>query len=446
MPVPPAGAPKRTRGLLLTAAAAALLAGSVLLALARVAHLGTLGNLRLGASAAAMSDFQSTVYFPSRAFAEGANPYHAETYLADYPAPEPVRLYPPAMLLVSQPFGALPLEVAVLVQAVLTFALSGVLAYVSLRLARLPATAAAVMLVWAVILISRPGQWNLLQGQTTLWVVLGTYAAVAARRDGSAFAALGLTLAMLKPNFGLPVAALMLARGHIRAVALGGVTTVVLNLAALLPLVERAGGIGPFLSHFFSGTERLQAAAEHGSEFMVFRIDAGGLAAQFFSGHLPLAPSLLLTLGIVGAVALVMRRRPVVDGERPDIAMAGLLCCTVLVSIYHIGYDLLLLTWPAVGLMHLLWASRGRAPVRRWAQAALLAILALNYASTFSVIHALRAEGALLTLLLSLNGGALLGLFALYVLETIPGRNRLPAGTFIQLDTGHGIPQAQTRE
>jgi HAMP domain-containing protein len=81
---------------------------------------------------------------------------------------------------------------------------------------------------------------------------------------------------------------------------------VVLNLAALLPRVERAGGIGPFLSHCFSGTERLQAAAEHGSEFTVFRIDAGGLAAQFFGGHLPLAPSLLLTLGIVGAVFLLL--------------------------------------------------------------------------------------------------------------------------------------------
>lgn len=443
---PAGGAPSRGREGLLTAAAAVLLVGSILLALARVTHLGTLGDLRLSASAAAMDDFQSTVYFPARAFADGANPYHAEAYLKRYPAPEPVRLYPPAMLLVSQPFSALPLGVAMWVQAVLSFVLSGVLAYVSLRLARLPATPAAVMLVWAVILISRPGQWNLLQGQATLWMVLGTYAAFTARRDGSALAALGLTLVMLKPNFGLPVAVLMLARGHIRAVVLGGVTTVVLNLAAMLPLIERAGGLGPFLSHFFSGTARLREAASRGSEFTVFRIDAGGLAAQFFGGHLPLAPSLLLTFGIVGAVAVVVRRRLEVDRARPDMTTAGLLCCTVLVSIYHIGYDLLLLTWPAVAVMHLVWTSPGRAPVWCWAQATLLGILALNYASTFSVIQALQAEGPLLTLLLSLNGAALLGLFGLYLLAASPGRSRLPAGALIQLDPRHGVPQAQAGE
>jgi Glycosyltransferase family 87 len=428
----------RGRSVLLTTGAAFLLVASVLLALARVTSLGSLGDLRLDASASAMSDFRSTIYYPAKAFADGANPYDAKAYLAKYPAPEPLRLYPPGMLLVSLPFAAVPVETAIRIQALLTLLLSGVLAYVSLRLARVRPRPWMVLLIWAIILVSRPGQWNLLQGQATLWVVLGCYAALSLPRRSFLLAGLGLAVAFLKPNFGIPVAALMLARGQLAGAGLGVVIAGVMNLGVLAELAQRAGGLSQLVALLTTGADRLQGPAGRASEFAVFRVDAGGLVTQLLGGHLGLLPSLALGAALVGLVFLLRRtNEDSVQASPPDAAMAGVLCCAVLVSIYHIGYDLLLLAWPFTALVSATWSTPGSRTLRRWALLGLLALLAGNYASTFSVIAALNASGVGLLVLTSLNGVALLALFGLYLREaTNPSPVLEPAKVGIRFPRG----------
>lgn len=60
----------------------------------------------------------------------------------------------------------------------LTVALTTLLAYVSLRFNNVKASGTNVLLVATLIVLSRPGQWNLLLGQVTLQVVLASYAAL----------------------------------------------------------------------------------------------------------------------------------------------------------------------------------------------------------------------------------------------------------------------------
>lgn len=420
----------RSRSLLATGAAATLLVGAILVALLRVTSLGSVGGVRLGATSA-MSDFKSTVYYPARAYADGVNPYDAEQYLARYPAPEPVRLYPPAMFLVFRPFAALPLEAAMRLQAVLTLVLSGLLAYVSLRLARVPASPAAVLLVWGLVLLSRPGQWNLLQGQITLLVVLGVYAALASGRASPMIAGAGLALSLLKPNFGLPVAALMLARGNYAGLAIGGGLAGILNLAAVASLAEQTGGLYEFGRLFLGTGDQLRFSAKLGTELSVFRVDGAGLITRLFGVPLGAVASLLTAAVILGLVMAGLRRRRqslAADGP-PDGALAGLLCCAVLISMYHIGYDLLLLTWPFVALVKDLRTSPRLEPARRWIQAGLLALLAFNYVTTFSVLGALEAERVLFLIVASLNGAALAGLFGLYLWDLMAPRPVIARGS-----------------
>ena len=420
----------RGRSVLMTGAAAALLAAAALFALLRVTSLGSIGELRLGAGSPVMTDFKSTVYYPAKAYADGINPYDAQQYLTRYPAPEPLRLYPPATLLVFRPFAWLPLDTAMAVQACLTLLLSGVLAYVSLRLARLPTSAAAVLLVWGLILLSRPGQWNLLQGQMTLLIVLGVYAAFAAGRISPVVAGIGLALSLLKPNFGLPTAALMLARGHYRGAAIGIALTAVLNLVTVASLATQSGGLFEFGRLFLGTGDQLRFGARLGTELNVFRVDGVGFITRLLGVRLGVVASLLAAALFLGLVAALLRRRqdPLASDRQPDSAVAGLLCCGVLIGMYHIGYDLLLLTWPCLALVKDLRGSPHVLPARRWVQAGLLGLLAFNYVTTFAVLGALHAEGALFWIVASLNGAALTALFALYLWDVLAARPSMAAG------------------
>jgi hypothetical protein len=147
-------------------------------------------------------------------------------------------------------------------------------------------------------------------------------------------------------------------------------------------------------------------------------VDAGELPSQLFGWYLGLGLSLVLGAGLI-VLAWMLLRRKNARGKTspPDAVTAGVLCCTVLASFYHIGYDLLLLAWPFAALASLVWAAPRSAPLHRWLQLGLFALLAGNYASTFSVINALQATGVTLKLLMSLNGLALLALLGLYLYE-----------------------------
>src|SRR5690349_18479118 len=52
-----------------------------------------------------MGDFALNVYYPSKAFLDGGNPYDQSSYLSGYPVDIPFPPYMPVMLLLHLPFA-----------------------------------------------------------------------------------------------------------------------------------------------------------------------------------------------------------------------------------------------------------------------------------------------------------------------------------------------------
>jgi hypothetical protein len=409
---------------LLTAAAAALLALACLGALLRVTMLDSLGGVRLGAAEWAMSDFKSILYYPGRAFLDGANPYDTEQYLARYPAPAGFYVYPPLVFIFALPFAVLPLEGALLLKVATTLVLTAVLAVACLRLAGARGRLAAVLFVMAVVFLSRPGQWSLLLGQVTTPLVLATYAALVLGRRRALLAGCALALCLVKPNFGMPLAAIMLARGQVRAVATGVALIVLLNLPLVALMIERAGDPKLFLVHALGGGEPLSHVEELHAQLNYHRVDLVALVSQFLTtSSLGLLGTALLGATVLGLVIIGVRRlegsAADVQAEWPAQATAGLILTGMLLCGYHLTYDLLLLAWPFTALVVRIAATGRDSPPRHWLALGLFTLLAGNYLTTGKVIEELRSFPVLALTLASLNGAALTILFGLYFYEVI---------------------------
>jgi hypothetical protein len=138
-----------------------------------------------------LQDFRDAVYYPVRALLDGRNPYDPSDFLANYPVASAFPLYSPALLTLHLPWNLLPHVGAQLSYYFLHLALVPVFAWLALRLAGARGTMTAVLLVSALLLLSRPGHHNAFLGQCTLYAGIGTYA-VLWGRSRPLLAALGL--------------------------------------------------------------------------------------------------------------------------------------------------------------------------------------------------------------------------------------------------------------
>jgi hypothetical protein len=376
----------------------------------------------------AMSDFKSVLYYPAKAFAAGDNPYDTEEYLARHSTPFGFYLYPPIVLLLARPFAALPLGWAIAFQAALTVGLAGLLAFVSLRLSGARGRLPAVVFVTAVMLLSRPGQWNLLLGQVTLPVVLASYAALVLAPRRPLLSACALALAMIKPNFGGPLALIMLALGYGRTVLTGAGVLVLVNLPLVAVLADRAGGLLPLIEHAGGGGEPMTHVEQLHTQLNYHRVDVAVLAGNLLTPYsIGLGGTVLLCGLVLGLVVLALRlerRReggPTAGSTALPVSPAAcaLIWCGILLCGYHLIYDSLLLTWPFVALVVQIAATGRRTPVGQWVALGLFAILAGNYLATATVIEGLGSRPMLSLTLASLNGAALLGLFAFYLHQVV---------------------------
>ena len=248
------------------------------------------------------------MYYPAKAFADGVNPYDAKVYLARYPAPlafprlpsRPARRQPAIRLAVVPPgSGAADRNYV---------ALFGVLAWVSLTLSGVRPTFSLLTAMVGLLLLSRPGHWNLLLGQPTLIMVLGVYAALVLPKRRVVWAGIALAVTMLKPTYGLPLAVLMLFLDRWKAVLVGGVITALANLAVLAMLASRSGGYREAISLVRSGDRGVDASTI-ATQFSAFRIDAIGMVSRFAGHSLGLVVAFLIAGALLGLAAFALRRR-----------------------------------------------------------------------------------------------------------------------------------------
>jgi hypothetical protein len=237
-------------------------------------------------------------------------------------------------------------------------------------------------------------------------------------------AALGVALSTCKPQFGVPLAALVAAAGYWRVAAAGLIASGVASLAVLLmmPAAEGLGPIGTFFNAFTASKARIQGAAT----VWWTQIDVPYLLHQILGEPPSAIVSSLVGLsvfliGIVIVYRLAGRRRP--GDEELQIGVSFL---TLLVCVYHQVYDALLLVLPLTlaiaGRGKPLWRNHGGT---RLAIIALIAFPGVNYVVTWSVLERLGATGGWRRAAIAMNALALLGAWALYVAMAL--RRRAPA-------------------
>jgi hypothetical protein len=381
----------------------------------------------LSPSSARESDFALAVYYPVRAFLDGSNPYDKPLYLAHYPVRVAFGPYLPSTLLLHLPLGFMSVERAQSLYLVTSICLTLVLAFISLKFSGVRISIAAVLLLGAVIVLTRPGRQTLLLGQVTLEVVLATYMTLYCARSAPRLSGLALGLTLIKLNYGLPLALLLFIRGHLRPLAYAAFCVLLLNLPVVAILAHRAGGIQPLFEQFASSAAGFQFISPASPVTSPYRVDAVALIGRFAGNAPDLAGQLLVTLTVLGLASLATRCLP---NQRDSFPLsAGLACAAVLLSVYHPAYDLLLLTFPFVWV-----ASRRSQTVRTLSMSLILLLftfLAFNYSASDSMLQrfgflayseagrkALVRDPRALALA-SLNGLALLSLFCSLVVTSL---------------------------
>ena len=365
----------------------------------------------------AMQDFRDAIYYPVVALLHGVNPYDPVVYPSRYPVGQRFPLYLPSTLLIHAPFAALRFETALRCYYALSVILTVVLAWYAWRLCDETPNIARTFAVATLIALARPGEHNLLAGQCTLQIVLATYAAMAYAERRPLVSAAALAVAMAKPTFGIPVACLLWAQRQSKPVVVGGLLAALLSLPVLAMLSLSAGGWAALVESFSASHSFMLADPMVDAVTTWSRVDAAPLFVRALGQTLSGYSEYGITLVIVGVTALALRR--VTRCGAASVVrqiVPGLVCLTILTCVYHQGYDLLLLVYPA-----LLLSRSGR--LDPWRQQPLLrvllltigVVLAVNYLSSWSALTYFGIRQLWRQIITSVNGAAVLVAWLVYV-------------------------------
>lgn len=369
-----------------------------------------------------LADFKEQVYYPERAFLEGRNPY------GGYPAPNSLAGYAPHTLLIHLPLGLVDYPTAAIAYQMLVSLLTVTFAYTVLRFSGSRDGLAATLGLAAAILVSRPGQMNFINGNVTVQVLLGAYVAFHYARRRPAVAAAGLALSLIKPTIGIPLAIMMLlGRGDVKAVVLGGVIAAVLSAMAMVVILPEAGGIGPFVASVRAGVEGFRAVTETDPLGGWSRVDVIPVVAKLMGRNPPLLTEIALGLAILASGVIGVRRLLARGGSADSCLVTTIVYLTILIFSYQQAYNVLILTLPLAALVvdpdTRPVATR---PIARWTLVGLLVFPFLNYLSTYGALTRLGIEGWRWTLVTSLSGLALLTAWSVTLGSTV-WPSRLPA-------------------
>jgi hypothetical protein len=356
---------------------------------------------------AALIDYRDAVYYPVVAFLDGENPYDHARVVARYPINNTIGLYSPMTLLLHLPLGFLPYRVSEVAYVAASMLLMVVLAVVAWRVNGHVPDAAMVLGLAAVLVITRPGHWNLVLGQVSLPAALATIAALWLAPTRPWLAGLGFAVATFKPTYGLPLFVLLAIRREWRALTIGVVLAGVLTMIPLGIIIARAGVDGFVQAVLHQYGTRMTTPIMSPVQ-STFRVDVVGLVARHLGRVPTMVPTLLLSGSVLAVAAAGLWRLPPDDEPARrlglTIASLALILCT-----YHQEYDLPLLapmlvaTWPLRPFRPSAWPL------------VCIAVPFLNYIATGGFQRATGIPDAQIIWVSSVNIVALLAAFALVV-------------------------------
>jgi hypothetical protein len=367
-----------------------------------------------------LADFRDNAYYPTVAYLQGDNPYDAPRYVQRYPVRWAFPPYAPLTLGLHMPLALMPFERAQAVYWLLTALLALPLAGLALAACHQRTNAAAVVGIATLVLLSRPGHWNQVLGQSAMALTVATYGALYYLRTRPALAGAFLAVATSKATFGIPLVVLMVAMKGGRSVGVGIVLAACISLVVGVSLASAAGGVAPLAASMLDTAAAFAAKVDVAATGDGFRVDVIGLVGRL-SGREPGAVAQLLatsTVLAIGALRVVRSRRA---GRNEAHLAPSLACVTMLICSYHNAYDLLLLTLPltaAVTARHLApWSAH---PALHVCLLGCLVLPLANYFASDSALGALAVSPGTpaWVAIMSMNGVALLLAFAILVAGT----------------------------
>jgi hypothetical protein len=294
-----------------------------------------------------------------------------------------------------------------------------VLARVALRANSEPSWTATIATA-AVIVLSRPGQWSLLLGQVALQAILVSWAALRYATLSPWASGFALGLATFKPTFGLPLAALMLIRGDLKAVGVGVLSGFTLNAIPAAILAHRSGGFRVYAQSQISAYYSWTGASDSAPSDTLYRIDLVALAGRVVGRPLAHVEELIVSVLVLTVAAFLVRwlRRGGTTSDYQPLSDA-IICMAVLLCMHHLDYDLLLLVFPLVALVYRRVPGMLEDRRARGVTLGLFALLGVNYASTQSVLDRFALQPATAWLLVSINSVVLFLIFTIYAVAAL---------------------------
>jgi Glycosyltransferase family 87 len=351
-----------------------------------------------------MCDFHNGVFYPSRAWLDGVSPYGLK-YSEQYPVPHPVPPFTPSTLLLHAPLAMLPVRAAEILYFTLTFVLIGAFASLCLRLSNAENTWTQWLVLFNLMLFSRSGHTTLFTCYLTMEMVIGTVVVFHYGEKRPWLAALGFIFAAAKPQHAIPIVLLMLFRGHWRATVLGVIGTTLLSLIAIGWLVANDSWGSLLQGLLDAQTTHLENDFENPATNWT-RIDLLALIAKWSNWIPSSVAHLMIMLPLIAPalwlVSKLERHHPESNGAAD---LMGLICgLSVLVSVYHHHYDILLLCVPLTGLLvgRRLMLQRQSATTK-WSLLILSGFPLINYASSDLFIRIANVPPEAFKLLTSVN-------------------------------------------
>jgi hypothetical protein len=333
-----------------------------------------------------MQDFRDALYFPIREFLDGGNPYDPAVMFAHWPVRQNFNLYQPYHLVLHLPFALPDYRVGAVAFALACLVLLVALAVMAAGRARLPVVAGTVV-ISTLLVTSQVGKAQMYVGQVNPLIAAGAAGALLLRAKSPGWAAVALSLAWLKPQFGLPLALLMFVRGDRKVALMGTGIAAVASLPVAVILIVRGGGIGPFMDVVSRNLEWASHTGYGAVDSMTAqRVD---LPAVFFrtTGWLPPTAELVALCGVLAVTALLARRldRHEQGSEAADV----LTCLGVVVALVHQPGDVLIAVPALVALAVVCW--RRKQDKQWWWAGAAAVLLIVPFAHLYFVDEAVKS-------------------------------------------------------
>ena len=350
-----------------------LLAGHTHRTFSRATEPGVFENFNRG-----FVDFHNAVHFPTKSFLNGDNPYSRQ-YVESHPDKRTFPLFPPQSLVVHIPFGIGGIEISRVLYCGFELAVASVLLLLIQWIVQRQVTLRFFLCLGITLMLTIPFYTSYYMGQLTLQLVLGTVVALHYSKTRPVLAAFGLALAACKPQFGVPLALLLLCRRDWKTAFGGGFISVVVSGAAIAVISSNFGWQN-FVEEIKAVYLGLDSHPDVGTALdNGWRLDIYPVLARFLTvdGDMPtwskfLAPAVYLAIGGLGVFWLRNKSE-----ARPLSNV--IICLTCLGCVYHSVYDGILLLWPIVAI------AFGRAEfwqkipwVTRWTLLLLLVAIMVN--------------------------------------------------------------------